>query len=337
MSQPGIGRTKGTAPRTSLLDVIKVALRLGPKQINDEIQLAIAQMKTKGVAAGIAVALMVVGVVFLTFLVVALIVAAVAALSLIFELWAAALIVAGVFLVIALIFALIGLLKLKKTFPLLPEDAIRGFRLDLGVAREGTRFDPQSLDQADSEKRRQKEESKRQAAEQAKKDAKTPGAGSPTPPTYSELLRRTGLRRDHLASLQDQITSGTRNIAEGAKGRAQSLQDKAENIGSKVRGGNKPKTAQTDSSAKTRGGSKPKTARTDSSAKTRGAAGAPVSVPAAEPKIEGVPAAKGTGSAGQESGAHVAGEFVAARWKPLAVVAGSAAAGAVFLRELVKK
>ncbi|WP_084479370.1 phage holin family protein [Nesterenkonia sp. AN1] len=186
MSQPGIGRTKGTAPRTSLLDVIKVVLRLGPKQINDEIQLAIAQMKTKGVAAGIAVALMVVGVVFLTFLVVALIVAAVAALSLIFELWAAALIVAGVFLVIALIFALIGLLKLKKTFPLLPEDAIRGFRLDLGVAREGTRFDPQSLDQADSEKRRQKEESKRQAAEQAKKDAKTPGAGPRhLPPTAS--------------------------------------------------------------------------------------------------------------------------------------------------------
>nr|WP_255546125.1 MULTISPECIES: phage holin family protein [unclassified Nesterenkonia] len=320
-----------------MLDVIKVVLRLGPKQINDEIQLAIAQMKTKGVAAGIAVALMVVGVVFLAFLVVALIVAAVAALSLIFELWAAALIVAGVFLVIALIFALIGLLKLKKTLPLLPEDAIRGFRLDLGVAREGTRFDPQSLEQADSEKRRQKEESKRQAAEQAKKDAKTPGAGSPTPPTYSELLRRTGLRRDHLASLQDQITSGTRNIAEGAKGRAQSLQDKAENIGSKVRGGNKPKSTSADSSPKVRGRNKPKTSQADSSAKTRGAAGAPVSVPSAEPKIEGVPAARGADSAGQESGAHVAGEFVAARWKPLAVVAGSAAAGAVFLRELVKK
>ncbi|MBO0595660.1 phage holin family protein [Nesterenkonia sp. E16_7] len=317
--------------------MIKVVLRLGPKQINDEIQLAIAQMKTKGVAAGIAVALMVVGVVFLAFLVVALIVAAVAALSLIFELWAAALIVAGVFLVIALIFALIGLLKLKKTLPLLPEDAIRGFRLDLGVAREGTRFDPQSLEQADSEKRRQKEESKRQAAEQAKKDAKTPGAGSPTPPTYSELLRRTGLRRDHLASLQDQITSGTRNIAEGAKGRAQSLQDKAENIGSKVRGGNKPKSTSADSSPKVRGRNKPKTSQADSSAKTRGAAGAPVSVPSAEPKIEGVPAARGADSAGQESGAHVAGEFVAARWKPLAVVAGSAAAGAVFLRELVKK
>ncbi|KUG58815.1 hypothetical protein AVL63_01890 [Nesterenkonia jeotgali] len=300
--------------------MIKVVLRLGPKQINDEIQLAISQMKTKGVAAGIAVALMVVGVVFLTFLVVALIVAAVAALSLIFELWAAALIVAGIFLVIALIFALIGLLKLKKTMPLLPEDAIRGFRLDLGVAREGTRFDPQSLDKADAEKRRKKEEAKRQAAEQAKKDAKTPGSGSPTPPTYSELLRRTGLRRDHLASLQDQITSGSRNIAENVKGKAENVKDRADRLSSKARGGSKPKPEK-------RGSADP----VPPTGKTRGVAGEPVRVTSEEPEIIGVPAAD------QESGAHAAGEFVAARWKPLAVVAGSAAAGAVFLRELVKK
>ncbi|MGJ9374026.1 phage holin family protein [Nesterenkonia sp. CF4.4] len=336
MSQPGTGRTQGTAPRTSLLDVIKVVLRLGPKQINDEIQLAIAQMKTKGVAAGIAVGLMVVGVVFLAFLVVALIIAAVAALSLIFQPWAAALIVAGVFLIIAVIFALIGLMKLKKTMPLLPEDAIRGFRLDLGVAREGTSFDPASLDQADSEKRRQKEESKRQAAEQAKKDAKVPGAGSPTPPTYSELLRRTGLRRDHLASLQDQITSGTRLIAEGAKEKAENVKGKADRISSKARGGSKPKAEKPKAE-------KPKTVKPKTvkprpadqapvSGKTRGAAGEPVRVTSQEPKIDGVPAASD-----QESGAHAAGEFVAARWKPLAVVAGSAAAGAVFLRELVKK
>ncbi|PRZ15690.1 phage holin family protein [Nesterenkonia sandarakina] len=326
MSQPGTGRTKGTAPRTSLLDVIKVVLRLGPKQINDEIQLAVAQMKSKGVAAGIAVGLMVVGVVFLAFLVVALIIAAVAALSLVFQPWAAALIVAGIFLIIALIFALIGLLKLKKTMPLLPEDAIRGFRLDLGVAREGTRFDPASLDQADSEKRRQKEESKRQAAEQAKKDAKVPGAGSPTPPTYSELLRRTGLRRDHLASLQDQITSGTRLIAESAKEKAENVKDLADRLSSKARGGSKPKTVTSGPETPRPGDQAPVTG------KTRGAAGAPVRLTSQEPKIDGVPAASD-----QESGAHAAGEFVAARWKPLAVVAGSAAAGAVFLRELVKK
>ncbi|OSM44269.1 hypothetical protein BCY76_003755 [Nesterenkonia sp. PF2B19] len=90
LAQQGAGHTRTAAPRPSLVDLIKVVLRLGPKQINDEIQLAIGQMKTKGIAAGIAAALMVVGLVFLTFLVVALIVAAVAAFGLIFELWAAA-------------------------------------------------------------------------------------------------------------------------------------------------------------------------------------------------------------------------------------------------------
>ncbi|MBE1514184.1 phage holin family protein [Nesterenkonia halotolerans] len=300
MSQPETGRTKGTAPRTSLLDVIKVVLRLGPKQINDEIQLAISQMKTKGVAAGIAVALMAVGAVFLAFLVVALIVAAIAALSLVFHAWAAALIVAGIFLVIALIFALIGLLKLKKTMPLLPEDAIRGFRLDLGVAREGTSFDPQSLDREDAERRREKEESKREAAEQAKKDAKTPGAGEPTAPSYSELLRRTALRREHLATLQDQITTGTKQIGETV--REKTSRDKT---------------------------SKDKTNKDKTSRATKGGTAKP---PRADRRSTGS-AEPGT----HESTAHAAGEHVAARWKPLAVVAGSAAAGAVFLRELVKK
>lgn len=300
MSQPETGRTKGTAPRTSLLDVIKVVLRLGPKQINDEIQLAISQMKTKGVAAGIAVALMVVGAVFLAFLVVALIVAAIAALSLVFHAWAAALIVAGIFLVIALIFALIGLFKLKKTMPLLPEDAIRGFRLDLGVAREGTSFDPQSLDREDAERRREKEESKREAAEQAKKDAKTPGAGKPTAPSYSELLRRTALRREHLATLQDQITTGTKQIGETV--REKTSRDKT---------------------------SKDKTSKDKTSRDTKGGAAKP---PRADRRSPG-----STEPGTHESTAHAAGEHVAARWKPLAVVAGSAAAGAVFLRELVKK
>src|SRR5690625_2719556 len=132
-------------------------------------------MKAKGIAAGIAAGLMVVGLVFITFLVVALIVAAIAALHLIFELWAAALIVAGAFLLIAVILALIGLAKFKGVMPLVPEDAIRGFRLDMGVMREGTSFDPKSLDRADEQRRK----AKRQAAEQKKRDAKKPGAGEP--------------------------------------------------------------------------------------------------------------------------------------------------------------
>lgn len=196
--------TKSTAQKPSLIEIAKVLVRLGPKQINDEIALAVSQLKAKGIAAGIAAALMVVGLVFVTFLVVALIVAAIAGLYAAgFQLWAAALIVAGAFLLIALVFALIGLLKLKQAMPLKPEDAIRGFRLDLGVAREGTDFDPRSLDREDEQRR----QAKRAAAEEKKQAAKKPGAGKPKPPSYSELLRRTALRRDHIAGLQDQVRS----------------------------------------------------------------------------------------------------------------------------------
>lgn len=264
--------TKHTAPKPSLADVVKVLLRLGPKQINDEIALAISQMKSKGIAAGIAAALMVVGLVFVTFLVVALIVAAIAALHLIFELWAAALIVAGAFLLIALILALIGLSKFKKAMPLVPEDAIRGFRLDLGVAREGTSFDPRSLDEADEQRRRDKEEAKRQK----KRDADKPGVGEPPKPTYTELLRRTALRRDHIAGLQDQVT--------GRFSKSRTTQRRTADA-----------------------------------------------VAPAEPVAT-------QASSGPADPNHVGSkEFFAARWKPLSVAAGSAAAAGVFLRELTKK
>lgn len=284
MAQQGAGHTRTAAPRPSLFDLIKVVLRLGPKQINDEIQLAIGQMKTKGIAAGIAAGLMVVGLVFVTFLVVALIVAAVAAFGLIFELWAAALIVAGIFLLIAAIFVLIGLLRLKKAMPLMPEDAIRGLRLDLGVAQQGSSFDPRSLDRQDAERRRKKEEAKREAQELKKQQAKTAGEGSPKKPPYRELLRRTAQRRDHLGTLHDQIRgrSDKDSLKSEAQGAVAGLTEKVRTAG----------------------------------------------------RTEEAPDGAASGAQGSESGA---GDFVAARWKPLAVLGASAAAGAVFLRELTKR
>lgn len=289
MAQQRAGRTSPAAPRPSLVELIRVALRLGPKQINDEIKLAIGQLKSKGVAAGIAAALMVVGLVFVTFLVVALIVAAVAALGLIFELWAAALIVAGFFLLIALIFALIGYIRLKKALPLMPEDAIRGVRLDLGVAKEGSQFDPRSLDAQDAERRRQKEEAKREAKEKKKRDAKTPGAGDPSRPPYRELLRRTAQRREHLGSLHDQIRgrSDKKGLRAEAQGSVAELKEKMSSPGG------------TDTA--------PQTGATED------------------------------GARGDHENSRGAGGFMAARWKPLAVLGASTAAGAVFLRELTRR
>lgn len=283
MSQHGAGHTR-TAPRPTLLDLIKVVLRLGPKQINDEIQLAIGQLKTKGVTAGIAVGLMVAGLVFVTFLIVALIVAAVGAFALIFDVWAAALIVAGIFLLIALLFALVGYLRLKKALPLLPEDAIRGLRLDLGVAREGSEFDPKTLDREDAERRRRKEQAKKEAAERKKREAEQTGEGAPQKPPYRELLRRTSLRRDHLGSLQDQVRARLDKESLKAELRGAAGSARRRSSGSDGSGGG-----------------------TDSS---------------------------GSAESGERSGAA---DYVQARWKPLAVLGASTAAGAVFLRELTKK
>ncbi|MDZ5076185.1 phage holin family protein [Nesterenkonia sp. HG001] len=297
MAQQGAGHTRTAAPRPSLFDLIKVVLRLGPKQINDEIQLAVGQMKTKGIAAGIAAGLMVVGLVFVTFLVVALIVAAVAAFGLIFELWAAALIVAGIFLLIAAIFVLVGLLRLKKAMPLMPEDAIRGLRLDLGVAQQGSRFDPRTLDRQDAERRRKKEEAKREAQERKKQEARTAGAGSPKKPPYRELLRRTTQRRDHLGSLHDQIRdrSDKNSLKSEAQGAVAGLREKARTAGRKDQTHEAPAPGASTGSADAQG-------RAPGDASTSGA-----------------------------------GDFVAARWKPLAVLGASAAAGAVFLRELTRR
>jgi hypothetical protein len=276
---------QSAASKPSVLDVAKVLARLGPKQINDEISLAIAQLKSKGIAAGVAAALMVVGLVFLTFLVIALIVAAIAGLHAAgLALWVAALIVAGAFLLIALIFALIALLKFKGARPLTPQDAIRGFRMDLGVAREGSDFDPASLDRADEERRQAKEEAKRRAAE----EKKTPGEGEPEKPTYTELLRRTALRRDHIAGLQDQLRN--------------------------------------------------RLARSSSTKDQAGGGQSPIApaVPATTPPPAGSATAGPQASPSDEDG-RGAKEFLAERWKPLAVAAGSTAAAGAFLRELIKK
>ena len=60
--------------------------------------------------------------------------------------WLAALLVCGVCLVIALIVALDGMHKFKKAMPLVPEDTLRGLKYDLGIAKEGSAFDPAVLD-----------------------------------------------------------------------------------------------------------------------------------------------------------------------------------------------
>lgn len=186
--------TSGRRP-SSFTGLIKLVGRLVPKQLHDEVQLAITQMKTKGIQAGIGAGFALVAVVFLAFMAVALITSGILGLGLVFKPWLAALMVAALFLVIAAILALIGILKIKKQLPLIPEDAIRGVKYDLGVLKEGRSFDPSTLD----EKKPKEDKADKD------KDQKKDGADKPVPVPYHELLKRSQARREHLAEVRDDL------------------------------------------------------------------------------------------------------------------------------------
>ncbi|GER22580.1 hypothetical protein NCCP1664_10770 [Zafaria cholistanensis] len=191
MAETGTDRpTVSTAGApSSLIEQVRLASRLLPGQLKDELQLATTQLKAKGIKAGVAAALAAGALVFVSLMVVALLVAAIMGLATVMPAWLAALLVAALFLLLAGTLALVAVSRFKRAQPLLPQDALRGLRHDLGVIREGSSFDPASLD-----------------VEKPAKQAKPAGeAARPEPVPYGELLRRSAVRRDQLALLRDDL------------------------------------------------------------------------------------------------------------------------------------
>ncbi|MEZ2391348.1 phage holin family protein [bacterium RCC_150] len=206
------GRHSGRAGQrpgiSALPETLRLAIRLAPRQFNDEIRLAKHELKGKAKHLGVAGAFLGVSLVFLSLLVIALVVAAILGLATIMPAWLAALIVAAVFLLIILIAALIGYVSFKRALPLVPEQTIRGFKHDLGVVKEGTSFDASILDPS-SEAYKAAEAAKAAAAEKAKaekaaKEAARVAAEGPEP-SEAEVLRRLTQRRAHLADVRDQL------------------------------------------------------------------------------------------------------------------------------------
>jgi hypothetical protein len=193
MNSSASTRGKRSTGSLSLFGLIKLLARLTPRQVSDEFSIAIAQMKQKGIKAGIAAAFLVVALVFVLFFAVALVVAAIMGLAEIMPAWLAALLVALLFLVIGGILALIGVSRLKKQLPLVPEDAIRGIRYDLGVLKEGRSFDPATLDV-----KKPKED------KDSRDDSRDTKPKEPTP-SYEELRGRSGERRTHIADARDSL------------------------------------------------------------------------------------------------------------------------------------
>jgi uncharacterized membrane protein YqjE len=205
------GRHSGRANQglriTALPKTLKLIFQLAPRQLNDEIALAKVEVKRKGKQLGVAGAFFGVAAVFAAFLLTGLIVAAIMGLATIMPAWLAALIVCAVFLLIALIGGLIGLRKFKQAMPLVPEDTIRGLKHDLGIAKEGSDFDPAVLDPNSPQAKAAKEAKEAaKAKEKADKEAKAKAEAVELPaPTEPELRRRLHQRREHLKGVRDEL------------------------------------------------------------------------------------------------------------------------------------
>lgn len=210
MNSSASTRGKRSTGSLSLFGLIKLLARLTPRQVSDEFSIAVEQMKQKGIKAGIAAAFLVVALIFMLFFAVALVVAAILGLAEVMPAWLAALLVALLFLVIGGILALIGVSRFKKQLPLVPEDAIRGIRYDLGVLKEGGSFDPATLDV-----KRPKDDKDRK--DDGDEDAKDSKPKEPTP-SYEELRGRSGERRSHIADARDSL--GTRVDVKSRFGKA---------------------------------------------------------------------------------------------------------------------
>jgi uncharacterized membrane protein YqjE len=207
MSGRHSGRTSQGLRITALPRTLKLLVRLAPRQLNDEIAFAKIELKRKGIQVGVAAAFFAVALVFLMFLVVGLIVAAIMGLATIMPAWLAALLVSAAFLLIALIGGLIGARKFKKAMPLMPEETIRGIKHDIGVAKEGSAFNAAVLDprspEAKAAKAAKDEAAAKAKAEKAAKaaehDKEFPLASEP------ELVRRLNQRRHHLTEVRDEL------------------------------------------------------------------------------------------------------------------------------------
>jgi uncharacterized membrane protein YqjE len=207
MSGRHSGRTSQGLRITALPRTLKLLFRLAPRQLNDEIAFAKIEIRRKGIQVGVAAAFLAVALVFLMFLVVGLIVAAIMGLATIMPAWLAALLVSAAFLLIALIGGLIGARKFKKAMPLMPEETIRGIKHDIGIAKEGSAFNPAVLDpkspEAKAAKAAKDEAAAKAKAEKAAKaaehDKEFPNASEP------ELARRLTQRRHHLTEVRDEL------------------------------------------------------------------------------------------------------------------------------------
>jgi hypothetical protein len=125
----------GTAGQ-SVGELVKQASEQLSELVRDEMRLAQAELAAKGKRAGIGGGMFGAAAVFGLTALGALAAAAIAALSLVLPVWAAALIVAGGLLAVAAVLALVGKKQLGRAMPPTPEQAIGSMKADVHEIKE---------------------------------------------------------------------------------------------------------------------------------------------------------------------------------------------------------
>jgi hypothetical protein len=134
--------TRGAKPKRSLFSLIADLPTLLVDLLRSEIDSLKAEIAAKLKSAGIGVGFLVGAATFAFFAVLVLIAAGVLGLATVLPAWAAALIVGGGILVIAVILALIGVSTLKKGVPPAPIETMKSLKKDVlaiqGIGKRAT-------------------------------------------------------------------------------------------------------------------------------------------------------------------------------------------------------
>jgi hypothetical protein len=131
------------APRRGLFKLIADIPSLLMDLVRGEIESFKQELLGKLKLAGVGIGLLVGAATFLFFALLVLLAAAVLGLATVLPAWAAALIVGGAILVIAVILALIGIANLKKGVPPAPTETIKSIKKDVrAIKGTGKRATP---------------------------------------------------------------------------------------------------------------------------------------------------------------------------------------------------
>ncbi len=110
-----------------------------PQLVRDELRLAQAELQQKGKRAGIGAGLAGAAGLISLFGLGALVIAVIAAMALVLPVWAAALIVGGVLLLVAGGLALAGIGQVKRATPPMPEQAMASTQRDVETVKESVK------------------------------------------------------------------------------------------------------------------------------------------------------------------------------------------------------